>query len=99
MDFKYREIPEKLGKVAVNNNIYPKPFIVGSEITILSEPYQCEFNGISYFEVAIECSNNIACITITLMLSINSKKRLLKHIALRTKLALVLTSVLLKCAK
>ena len=39
MDFKYREIPEKLGKVAVDNNIYPKPFIVGSEITLLSEPY------------------------------------------------------------
>lgn len=60
MDFKYREILEKLGKVAVDNNIYPKPFIVGSEITLLSEPYQREFNGISYFEVAIECSNDAA---------------------------------------
>lgn len=58
--FKYREIPENLGKVAVDNNVYPKPFVVGSEITLLSEPYKCEFNGNFYFEVAIKCSNDIA---------------------------------------
>lgn len=43
--FKYREIREKFGKVAVDNNVYPKPFVVGSEITLLSEPYKREFNG------------------------------------------------------
>lgn len=58
--FKYREMPEKIGKVAVDNNVYPKPFIVGSEITILSEPYKREFNGNFYFEVAIKCSNDTA---------------------------------------
>lgn len=58
--FKYREIPEKIGKVAVDNNVYPKPFVVGSEITILSEPYKREFNGNFYFEVAIKCSNDTA---------------------------------------
>lgn len=60
MDFKYREIPEKLGKVAVDNNVYPKPFVVGSEITILSEPYIHEFNESSFLEVAIKCSNDAA---------------------------------------
>lgn len=58
--FKYREIPENLGKVAVDNNVYQKPFIVGSEITLLSEPYKREFNGNFYFEVAIKCSNDTA---------------------------------------
>ena len=58
--FKYREISEKLGKVAVDNNVYPKPLVVGSEITILSEPYKHEFNGNFYFEVAIKCSNDTA---------------------------------------
>ena len=58
--FKYREIREKFGKVAVDNNVYPKPFVVGSEITLLSEPYKREFNGDFYFEVAIKCSNDTA---------------------------------------
>lgn len=60
MVFRYREIPEKLGKVAADNNVYPKPFVVGSEITLLSEPYKREFNGSFYFEVAIKCSNDTA---------------------------------------
>ena len=59
-NFKYRETPENLGKVAVDNNVYPKPFVVGSEITLLSEPYKREFNGNFYFEVAIKCSNDTA---------------------------------------
>lgn len=58
--FKYREILENLGKVAVDNNIYPKPFVVGSEIILLSEPYKREFNGNFYFEVDIKCSNDTA---------------------------------------
>lgn len=53
MVFRYREIPEKLGKVAADNNVYPKPFVVGSEITLLSEPCKREFNGSFYFEIAI----------------------------------------------
>ena len=56
--FKYREIPEYPNKVAVDNNVYLKPFVVGSEITLLSEPYKREFNGNFYFEVDIKYSND-----------------------------------------
>ena len=55
-----KQINDLIGKVAVDNNIYPKPFVVGSEITLLSEPYKREFNGNFYFEVAIKCSNDTA---------------------------------------